>query len=64
MVAVECWSLMKELLLSVVGSVAESPPPVLKNKQDDLYTPSITMSQYLDIFNNFRKLASANPISR
>ena len=64
MVAVDCWGLMKELLQSVVGSVADAPPPVLKNKQDELYSPSITMSQYLDIFNNFRKLAAANQIGR
>ena len=64
MVAVDCWGLMKELLQSVVGSVADTPPPVLKNKQDELYSPSITMSQYLDIFNNFRKLAATNQIGR
>ncbi|XP_076447754.1 mediator of RNA polymerase II transcription subunit 20-like isoform X2 [Babylonia areolata] len=63
-VAVDCWGLMKELLQSVMGSVAEAPPPVLKNKQDELYSPSITMAQYLDIFNNFRKLAAAAPLGR
>ena len=62
--AVDCWGLMRELLQSVVGNVADGPPPVLKNKQDELYSPSITMSQYLDIFNNFRKLVAANQIGR
>nr|KAG5711263.1 hypothetical protein BaRGS_005960 [Batillaria attramentaria] len=63
-VSSDCWLLMKELLHSVVGAVADQPPPMLKNKMDEIYSPGVTMSQYLDIFNNFRKLASANQIGR
>lgn len=55
---------MKELLQTVVGNLADSPPSVLKMKMDELYTPSITMSQYLELFNNFRKMAAPTQISR
>lgn len=65
-VAADCWGLMKELLQSVIGSLAESPPPNLKSQQDGIFSPSVTMSQYLEIFNNFRKIAASptNPLSR
>lgn len=60
----ECWNMMKELLQSMVGNSAETPPPVLKHKPDTVYTPSDTILQYLDHFNNFRKAVSAPPPSR
>lgn len=63
-VSSDCWLLMKELLHSIVGSVADQPPPILKNKMEEVYSAGITMSQYLDIFNNFRKLAAASQIAR
>lgn len=62
--ASDCWGLMKELLQTVVGNLADSPPSVLKMKMDELYTPAITMSQYLELFNNFRKMATPTQISR
>lgn len=65
-VATDCWGLLKELLQSVIGSLADSPPLILKRDQESHFSPSITMSQYLDIFNNFRKIAASptNPMSR
>ncbi|CAL1526246.1 unnamed protein product [Lymnaea stagnalis] len=57
-VASECWNLLKELLHSLIGNIAESPPPSLKVKMDETYTPAMTMAQYLDHFNNFRKAAA------
>lgn len=51
----DCWNLMKEMLQSIVGNVAENPPSYIKNKQDTLYTPADTINQYLEHFNNFRK---------
>ncbi|KAJ8302039.1 hypothetical protein KUTeg_021026 [Tegillarca granosa] len=51
----DCWNLMKEMLQSIVGNVAENPPPYIKNKLDTLYTPADTINQYLEHFNNFRK---------
>lgn len=60
----ECWNMMKELLQSMVGNSAETPPLVLKHKPDTVYTPSDTILQYLDHFNNFRKAVSAPPPSR
>ncbi|BFZ08473.1 hypothetical protein BsWGS_11512 [Bradybaena similaris] len=57
-VASECWNMLKELLQSLIGNIAESPPSALKVKMDEIYTPATTMLQYLDHFNNFRKAAA------
>ncbi|KAI8771856.1 mediator of RNA polymerase II transcription subunit 20 [Biomphalaria glabrata] len=59
-IASECWNLMKELLQSLIGNIAESPPPSLKMKMDEIYTPAMTMLQYLEHFNNFRKAAAVS----
>lgn len=58
MFASECWNMLKELLQSLIGNIAESPPSALKVKMDEIYTPATTMLQYLDHFNNFRKAAA------
>ena len=60
----DCWGLLRELLQSIVGGVAESLPPALAGKQDDIYVPSLTMLQYLDIFNTFRKGTPVSEILR
>ena len=60
----DCWNMMKELLQSMVGNSAETPPPVLKHKPDTEYSPSDTILQYLEHFNNFRKTVPAPPPSR
>ena len=52
---------MKEISQSLIGLAADSPPGVVKNKMDAIYTPSDTIKQYLEHFNNFRKTASAVP---
>ncbi|XP_052779363.1 mediator of RNA polymerase II transcription subunit 20-like [Mya arenaria] len=51
----ECWELMKEMMQSFMGTVVENPPMAVKNKKDQFYTPSDTVAQYLEHFNNFRK---------
>jgi len=56
----DCWNLMKEMLQSIVGNVAESPPSYIKAKMDSVYTPSDTINQYLEHFNNFRKSATTS----
>lgn len=54
-VANDCWNIMKEMAQSIVGNIADNPPPYLKSKPDPIYTPSDTVNQYLEHFNNFRK---------
>lgn len=59
----ECWNLMKELMQSFMGSVVENMPTQVKNKLDDMYTPSDTINQYLEHFNSFRKTtATTQPV--
>ena len=54
---------MKELMQSFMGPVVENIPLQVKNKQEDMYTPSDTINQYLEHFNNFRKsTATAQPV--
>lgn len=61
----ECWNLLKELLQSIVGSVAVTFQQSLKARKDELYAPAMTMQQYLEHFNNFRKAAAVSqPPSR
>jgi mediator of RNA polymerase II transcription subunit 20 len=51
---------MKELMQSFLGNVAENPPPQVKSKYDNFYTPGDTINQYLEHFNNFRKQTAVN----
>lgn len=60
----ECWNLMRELMQSFLGNIAESPPAILKIKMDGIYTPDDTINQYLEHFNNFRKTTVVNQPSR
>ena len=54
---------MKELMQSFMGSVVENMPTQVKNKLDDMYTPSDTINQYLEHFNSFRKTtATTQPV--
>jgi hypothetical protein len=48
---------MKEMAQSIVGNIADTPPVYFKSKTDPIYTPSDTVNQYLEHFNNFRKTA-------
>uniref|UniRef100_A0A0B7AU86 Uncharacterized protein n=2 Tax=Arion vulgaris TaxID=1028688 RepID=A0A0B7AU86_9EUPU len=50
--------MLKELLQSLIGNIAESPPPALKLRMDEIYTPATTLLQYQDHFSNFRKAAA------
>lgn len=55
---------MKEMAQSIVGNIADSPPAYIKSKTDPIYTPSDTVNQYLEHFNNFRKSAAQGQPSR
>lgn len=63
-VASDCWNLIKEMAQSIVGNVADNPPMYIKNKTDPVYSPSDTVNQYLEHFNNFRKTAPQGQPSR
>ncbi|KAK3103725.1 hypothetical protein FSP39_021394, partial [Pinctada imbricata] len=54
----DCWGIIKEISQTLIGMVADSPPGALKNKMDSIFTPSDTIYQYLEHFNNFRKSAA------
>ncbi|XP_060597390.1 mediator of RNA polymerase II transcription subunit 20-like [Ruditapes philippinarum] len=56
----ECWNLMRELMQSFLGNVAETLPVLVKNKMDTFYTAGDTINQYLEHFNNFRKQTNVN----
>ncbi|XP_005109215.1 mediator of RNA polymerase II transcription subunit 20 [Aplysia californica] len=64
LVAMECWNLMKELLQSIVGNIAETPPQTLKPRMDETFTPTMAMLQYLEHFNNFRNKAAMSQPAR
>lgn len=49
---------------SIVGNIADTPPVYFKSKTDPIYTPSDTVNQYLEHFNNFRKTAVQGQPSR
>lgn len=55
----ECWNLMKEFTQGFLGAVPDTPNAHLKAKMDTLYTPTDTVMQYLEFFNNFRKTVAA-----
>ncbi|XP_064632883.1 mediator of RNA polymerase II transcription subunit 20-like [Lineus longissimus] len=57
-VPVDCWNLMKELLQGFMGNHAENLSIYLKGKMEQVYAPLDTMQQYLEHFNNFRKVSS------
>ena len=63
-IAGECWNLMKEMTQSFLGSLVDFPPSLLKVKTDTFYTPSDTINQYLEHFNNFRKSTSVTQPNR
>ena len=62
LIPAECWNLMKELMQSFMGSVVENLPTLVKNKVDEMYSPSDTINQYLEHFNNFRKTTTPQPV--
>ena len=63
-VPIECWNLMRELMQSFLGNIAETPPVLVKNKMDTFYSPEDTINQYLEHFNNFRKQTNMNQAIR
>lgn len=51
-----CWGLLAEFMQGFLGScVSPSPPPYIKSKGSETFTPVDTIQQYLDHFNTFRK---------
>ncbi|KAH3881709.1 mediator of RNA polymerase II transcription subunit 20-like [Dreissena polymorpha] len=56
----ECWDLMREMMQSFMGTVADTPPAIVKSKKDQFYTPADTINQYLEHFTNFRKATVAS----
>jgi len=54
-----CWGLLQEFLTGLLGScVPPSPPQYISKKGGETYTPSDTIHQYLEHFNQLRKVAS------
>jgi mediator of RNA polymerase II transcription subunit 20 len=61
-VAAECWPLMKEFIVGLLGPVINAsldvPSQHFRNTFDAIQSPSDVVLQYLEHFNNFRKVAS------
>lgn len=47
---------MREFVKSFAGSIAEMPTNYFKSKMDTEYGPQDTILQYLEHFNNLRKV--------
>ena len=58
MVPNDCNNLMKELLQGIMGTSVEGPASHMKTKMDAIYTPTDTVMQYLEHFNNFKRTAA------
>lgn len=51
-----CWPLIAEFMQGFLGScVSTVPPPYIKTKASESFTPVDTIQQYLEQFNNARK---------
>jgi len=51
-----CWGLIAEFMQGFMGScVSNIPPPYIKIKATETFTPGDTIAQYLEQFNNARK---------
>uniref|UniRef100_T1IQF9 Mediator of RNA polymerase II transcription subunit 20 n=1 Tax=Strigamia maritima TaxID=126957 RepID=T1IQF9_STRMM len=51
-----CFDLMKEFIQGFIGVFGPNPPPCLQNKMNDIHTPIDIMFQYMEHFNNLRKI--------
>ena len=64
-VAAECWTLMKEFLVGFLGAAVSTsldvPTQHFRSNLDNVQSPSDAILQYLEHFNNFRKVASVAP---
>ena len=60
----QCWGLMSEFLLSFMDPSFSVPlPPKCSNKATELFCPSDTILQYMEVFNTYRKSAGT-PLSQ
>lgn len=50
-----CFDLLKEFMQGFLGNVLLSPPLYMQNRMTQIYTPTDTVHQYMEHFNNFRK---------
>lgn len=57
LVASQCWSLIQEFLEGITG-IAVSMPPLPGKKSDSKFTPSDTISQYLEQFSKWKKTSA------
>jgi len=53
-----CFELLKEFVHGVLRKSLTAVPPYLQNRMDQVYTPTDTVHQYIEHFNNFRKVTS------
>jgi len=55
-----CWGLLQEFLTGLLGScVSGQPPQYISKKGGESYSPSDTIHQYLEHFNQLRKVAGS-----
>ena len=63
----QCWGLVSEFLISFMDDSFTLPsPPKCSNKNTELFCPSDTILQYIEVFNTYRKSmgAAAGPLSQ
>ncbi|XP_004227208.2 mediator of RNA polymerase II transcription subunit 20-like [Ciona intestinalis] len=52
----DCWGIITELLKGFVGeNMVTNMPTLILEKSKEIYTPDITMQQYVELFSNIRK---------
>ena len=51
----DCWSLMLEMLQTLIGDQAPSGPPTILVNKPDITLAELMVTQYVDMFNNIRK---------
>jgi len=65
MVAADCWPLLKEFIVGLLGSevssILEPPSQHFLATFNTPQTPSDVAQQYLEHFNHFRKAVSQSP---
>lgn len=62
----QCWGLISEFLVSFMDeSFAIPPPPKCSNKNTEVFCPSDTILQYIEVFNTYRKsMGSSGSLSQ
>lgn len=61
----QCWGLISEFLSSFMDPSFMLPPaPKCSNKTNELFCPSDTILQYIEVFNTYRKSAGAPSLSQ